>query len=321
MADRERYRALSEAESEIPLFMRPWWLDATCGPTGWDTALIEEKGALEAALPYALRRRAGFLVLTQPALTQFLGPWIRPVDGRPWTVIARQKELMTALIDQLPRFDLYRQNWWHGIGNWLPFRWRGFEQSTLYTYVLEDLTDLDALFAGLQDNLRREIRKATDRLGVIVDRQASLDDFLALNRMAFSRQGREVPYGDDHVRAIDAACAARSCRAILIARDGDGRPHAGVYMVWDAHSAYYLMGGADPALRSSGATSACLWDAISLAAGVTRRFDFEGSVMEGVERFVRNFGGRQVPYFRVTRTDALLLRGLDALRVLRGRRP
>jgi hypothetical protein len=66
------------------------------------------------------------------------------------------------------------------------------------------------------------------------------------------------------------------------------------------------MGGANPELRSSGATSLCLWEAIRFASKVCSRFDFEGSMIEPVERFFRGFGARQVPYFQINKKSRLL---------------
>ena len=66
-------------------------------------------------------------------------------------------------------------------------------------------------------------------------------------------------------------------------------------------SAYDLMGGSDPSLRTSGAMSLLMWEAIKFAGQVTRRFDFEGSMLQPVERFFRAFGGRQVRFPRLTR--------------------
>ena len=81
------------------------------------------------------------------------------------------------------------------------------------------------------------------------------------------------------------------------------------------------MGGADPELRNSGATSLLMWEAIQFAATVTKKFDFEGSMIESVERFVRAFGARQIPYFQITRMSRrmkLLMTGRDALKALVG---
>ena len=71
---------------------------------------------------------------------------------------------------------------------------------------------------------------------------------------------------------------------------------------WNPDSAYYLMGGRNPKLRSSGATSLCMWEAIQFSASVTKSFDFEGSMNEPVERFFRAFGAVQTPYFSIKKT-------------------
>lgn len=74
------------------------------------------------------------------------------------------------------------------------------------------------------------------------------------------------------------------------------------------------MGGGDPALRNSGATSLCMWEAIRFAATVTKSFDFEGSMIEPVERYFRAFGAIQTPYFSVSKTPSRLLSSYQVLR-------
>ncbi len=124
------------------------------------------------------------------------------------------------------------QNWDHQNTNWLPFYWRGFNQTTRYTYVLSDLSNVDVLWSGLQTNIRTDIRKAENRFNLKVRDDVGLDTFLHLNRMTFERQGKGVPYTEEFVRRLDAACEKHHCRKIFIAEDSEGRHHAGVYIVW-----------------------------------------------------------------------------------------
>ena len=72
--------------------------------------------------------------------------------------------------------------------------------------------------------------------------------------------------------------------------------------MWDKHAAYYLLAGADPDLRNSGASSLLAWEALMRARERTDVFDFHGSMLRPVERFFRAFGARQTPYLSVTRT-------------------
>ncbi|MGE3643988.1 MAG: GNAT family N-acetyltransferase [Beijerinckiaceae bacterium] len=308
------YRAFSRQEHSLPLFMRDWWLDATCGPKGWGAATVEKGGEVQAALPFAVKRRGPFTVLSQPTLTPFLGPWIRETGAKSANELARQKDLMEALIVALPRHDHYQQNWNPSVTNWLPFYWHGFQQSTGYTYRLHDCTDSKAIWDGMAENIRREIRKAQNRVGIIIDPMASLDEFLMLNAQTFRRQSRTASYSAGYVKTIFSACAQRSCSQIIVARDPSGTAHAGAFLVWSDSTVYYLLGGGDPALRNSGAGSLCLWHAIKLAGEMGKIFDFEGSMIEPIERFFRAFGGRQTPYMRVTKSPNRLLRAGLALK-------
>ena len=309
MSDRiDKYRTLCTQELSIPLFSQAWWLDATAGEGAWDVALVEKGGGIVAAMPYVPRQRYGFTLLGQPALTQTLGPWLRETEGKSATRLAQHKDWLQALIAQLPPFAHFTQNWHWQMSNWLPFYWAGFQQTTRYTYILQELSDEQELWQGLQENIRREIKKAGNRLQLRVRDDLAVDDFLVLNRMTFARQDMALPYTEAFVHKLDQACVARQARKIFIAEDEQGRRHAGVYIVWDGNSAYYLMGGGDPELRNSGATSLCMWEAIKFAATVTKRFDFEGSMIEPVEKFFRAFGAQQTPYFTVSKTPSFILK-------------
>jgi hypothetical protein len=307
MGQKETYQEFSRAEPSLPIFSRDWWLDATAGPDAWNAALVKKGGEVVATMPYVLRRRYGMTVISQPVLTQKLGPWFRPSDSRSAKKLAEEKDLMQALIDQLPSFDHFIQNWHYGCTNWLPFSWNGFEQTTRYTYVLNDLSAMEKLWSGFETSTRSECKKASERFQLRIRDDLSLDAFLKLNRLTFQRQGLPVPYSDELVYRLDAACAARGCRKFLIAVDPEERHHAGNYIVWDENSSYGLMNGADTAFRNSGGASLCMWAAIQYASGVTKRFDFGGSMMESVERFFRGFGAMQLPYFNVRKTPSTLL--------------
>jgi lipid II:glycine glycyltransferase (peptidoglycan interpeptide bridge formation enzyme) len=222
--------------------------------------------------------------------------------------LANEKELMQQLIDQLPSFDHFIQNWHYGYTNWLPFCWNGFQQTTRYTYVLKDLNETKTVWSRMEDNVRNHCKKASGRFKLQVRDDMPLDAFLKLQEQTFRRQGMTVPTSDEYIRKLDAACAERGCRKFFIAVDPEGQRHAGVYIVWDENSAYGLMAGADPALRSSGANCLCHWEAIKHASQVTQQFDFAGSMMEPVERFFRGFGATQVQYFNISKTPSRLLR-------------
>jgi hypothetical protein len=313
---KESYRKLCETEPTIPLFSQAWWLDALAGESQWDVALVHKGNQIVATMPYVVRYRMGRLILGQPPLTQNLGPWLRETGGKQANRLSRQKDLMQKLIESLPHYSHFNMNWHHSQTNWLPFYWAGFTQSTRYTYRLPDLSDQKVIWDGLRENIRRDIRKAENRFGVRVRTDLSIIDFMHLQAQTFARQGMEMPDSPTVIQRLDNACQKRVRRQIFIAEDAEGKHHAGVYIVWDSTSAYYLMGGGDPSLRNSGAMSLCMWEAIKFASTVTNSFDFEGSMIEPIERFFRAFGAEQTPYFSISKTPSKCIKFAQCLRSL-----
>ncbi len=284
------------------LFEQPWWLDAVA-PGNWDAATVTSDGEIIGRLPYVRMRRCGLTIIGQPPLTQFLGPWIKPGAGTTYERLEREHTILRMLIRKLPRHDVFVQDFHHSMTNGCAFSWGGFSETVRYTYVLDPLDDHDRIWAGFRPEVRTRIRKAERHL--IVRPIDDVELFIALNRMTYVRQGMSMPYSADLIRRLDAACSARGVRRILLAEGADGMPHAALYLVWDPESAYYLMAGSDPRLRTSGAITLLTWEAIKFAGQVTRRYDFEGSMLRPVERFIRGCGGRQVQFPRVTRGATL----------------
>jgi lipid II:glycine glycyltransferase (peptidoglycan interpeptide bridge formation enzyme) len=308
---------MKNTDSMYSLFQEPWWLE-TVAPNDWGSIEIKKNDALVATLPYVICKKYGFRMITMPPLTQTLGPWLHTSEAKNTTLLAEQKELMTELIERLPTHDYFSQNFHSSITNWLPFYWKGFKQTTRYSYILSDLSDLDKIWNNTSSNIKSDIRKARDRHLLKIRTDIDIDRFWDINKMTFARQNKKVPYSKELVKRVDSVCEERNARKIFFAEDHNGKIHASAYIVWDKNSTYYLMGGGDPALRNSGATSLVLWEAIQFAATVTKQFDFEGSMIEPIERFFRAFGGKQVPYFHITRAANLAVKvGESALQTLR----
>lgn len=300
------------------IFGEHWWLDAVAGLNNWNEVRVESTGRIEARLPYCISKIYGFIVLTNPPLTPHLGPWFAgDINAKYATNLARQKDLVEELITRLPKHHAFQQNFHHDVTNWLPWFWNGFEQTTRYTYVINDLNNEQELWNKMQSNIRGDIRKAQNRFGLHVRSNLGPDVLLQSCQKTFQRQGIQgLP--EDVFRRIYDACEKRSAGRPFFAVDEKGVVHSAAYIVWDERTAYYLVGGGDPALRNSGAQSLVMWEAIRYAAKVSRSFDFEGSMLEPVERFFRAFGAKQVPYHRISRFNSRWLKsGFFASRAIK----
>ena len=228
-----------------------------------------------------------------------MGPWfISYQDKNGQYKPFQEKKIVNELIEQLPNFNFYRANFSPEITNWLPWYWKGYTQTTRYTYRLKDLKNLDLLWSNLRSNIRSDIKKARKRnINVIYD--GKVEEFIKLHKMTWSRQGLNTFVNDDIIKRIDIGCSKRNCRKIILTQDENGEYHSGVYLVWNKDTVWYLIGGGNPNLRTSGATSLSMWEAIKFASSFAKVFDFEGSMHEPVERFFRAFNGELTPYYHI----------------------
>lgn len=300
---KEKYRRLCRKEITIPLFLRDWWLDTVCGEHAWDVSTVIRDDQIIGALPYSIDKKNNKIHLTTPKETKFLGPWIKKRNAKYSKSLTEEKKILEKLIENLPNFDHYSQNWHHKYTNWLPFYWKNFKQTTYYTYVLEDLRNIDSIWNETLESVKTDVRKAKNRFKLTVRNDLPIQDFVKLNNMTFERQGKTPPYDEDFILKIDKECTAQNCNKIFFAEDHKGNLHSAVYIVWDEHSAYYIWGGSDPKLRNSGANTFCLWEAIKFSAKVTKTFDFEGSMIKPIEKYFRAFGGSLTPYFHVYKNN------------------
>jgi hypothetical protein len=280
------------------IFQTPKWLDIAA-PNSWGASEVHRDGQIIARLPYVKKQSKGLTLLNMPPFVHSLGPSIATLPGKYPKQLSQQKELLNELINGLPSHDFFFQKCHYSFSNWLPFHWQGFTQTTAYTYILPDLNDVSKIWSGFQENIRREIRKAEKKVSIstIEDMQPVYN----LSQLTFKRQGIPWSYDWEAFREFDRRCALHSNRKIFLATDDENRHHAAVYLVWDDRSAHYIFGGSDPDLRTSGAMSLVLWEAIQFAATVSKEFDFVGSMNESIERFFRGFGAIQTPFFILTR--------------------
>ncbi len=274
------------------VFCQSWWLEATCGTPR--VLGLFDGDRLVAGLPLYYKSKFGVTLCTMPKLTQTWGVVLEPLTGRTCRVLTRQMELLRPFATHLSRLTFFYQRFHSSLTNWLPFCWSGFVQTSRVTYVLDDLSCHDEIMKGMTHQIRGEIKKA-ERLGIEISRStgSELWDFTL---KTFGRQHKIVSFDKEYLERICTASQARDQGACFAAVDREGRTHAAGLVVWDCRRAYYLVSGADPALRTSGAGSLLAWHNIQFASQRASVFDFEGTMLEGVERFFRDFGARQVQF-------------------------
>lgn len=292
-------------ERPVPLFCQAWWMDAVCGEC-WDVCLYEEKGRVVAAQPYHYRRRLGRLFIVQPQLTQYNGVWIDYASTGGLTherKLALEKRACDALIDRIIALHpvCFVQSFHKSFTNWLPYYWRGFTQTTRYSYVIDDLSDPESIMSGFHRRKRELLRKAQAG-GLYADFGLSGDELYDFHVYVLSLQGRKILYGRKLFRRIVEASCSRGQGQVLGLRESNGKLAAAIFFVWDSMSGYLLINAIDRTSSvASEASTMVISECIRFLHGKTASFDFEGSMDRNIELSYSRYNTRQIQFMTITR--------------------
>jgi len=307
VSNQERYREICNSHPEIPVFSQAWWLDTIQNKGEWDVVIIEKNNILLATMPYFVFKGFVYTELKMPDYTQTLGPYLFYPPNQSYTKKLRfEKKVMTMLIDALPRYDYFHQYFHYSITNWLPFYWKGFVQTSRYTYVLEDLTNLDRIFQNFSLTKRQNIQKAETL--VLIKFDLPSDKFYDLHKKSLALQNKKISYSYNSFKKKYDEGYKRNRARTLYAIDQNDNIHSALFIIWDDQSAYTLIGPIDPKFRNSGSFTLLTKEAIKFASTVTKKFDFEGSMIEGVENSYNQFGGTQKQFFTIKKYNSFFIR-------------
>lgn len=273
------------------LFEQDWWLD-TVAPQGWKRIQVLRGDHVVAQWNYVITQKFKSSVIGMPPYTPYSGPWILSTDAKQTQKLEREKQIIQELLAQIPQKPKYvLLSLAPSITYFLPFIWGGFKLNPRLTYRLKLDSPTTAIFENFKDNIKREIRKAEKILNV---ENCSVEDLCSLQ---YNGGKKSLAL----LQSIVKNCQVHDCCKLIAAKDEQGIIYAASLFVYDSSFVYYLCGHYHKNHRTSGASSLLMWEGIKFAQSKGLGFDFEGSVIENIERFFRGFGGIPTTYYQIER--------------------
>lgn len=294
--------SINEANS---VFEQPWWLDIVAAGSWQEISVKDKNGRVIGRLPYTNQSVFGLKVCGVPALTQQMGPWFHYDNNmKPVARLKRIKQVSEELIKQLSdksNIDLYFHSSYQYV---LPFIWAGYNVEPKFSYVIDDLSDLNTVFGAMDAKVRNLIKNAEKQFSVTED--VDVEILLQLLCSTFAKQNRSLPMDEIMLRKIIEYTSENGGGMLFGARNNaSGEIVAVAFFLYDKNTCYYLLGGKDYRLSTQGVQEFLLWEGIKFASAVSKEFDFEGSMIPGIESFFRGFGGTPRTYYRVWRGSGL----------------
>ncbi len=306
----EQYNQWNDFVDRSPqgaIFCYSWWLDAVT-KSNFRIVVVISENEIVAGIPLALDSNNN---INTPPVTRTLGVLYDLQDQiSEHQKVSNQRSWLNALLDHVPIEKFVQISAHHNFTDWLPFRWRGYSQTTRYTYIINyENKSQEELWKLLSTGRSETIRRA-ERNNIKV---TSTDDFSLLyhfESLSYERQGLKfmIPYND--LKIVDDTVHKYDKRTIFYAADSLNNVHAALYVVHNSKSAWALLSGSDPEYRKLGGHTLVMWEAIKYFRDKSEYFNFGGSDIERIETHLRGFGGVLTPYFHIF-NDQLLRKRED----------
>jgi hypothetical protein len=247
------------------------------------------------ALTYHLRKKYGLTFILMPPLTPACGVWIHPNS------ISNAENITKELISQIPKVDYTSLKLSPMTDCLCQSTELGFQTKTNYTYILHNIKDTEWIFSNFLPKIRNHISKTKINLEVL--ETENILDFLTINDLVFEQKGMKNPVSKQIWDTLDNALSTQKKRKIFLAIDKHTQEKvACLYLIWDNQKAYFLAGGSKREPVATGSMYLLFYTAIQFAASKVDCFDFEGSMIQSVERYFRDFNGELSPYYTLTRS-------------------
>lgn len=300
-AKEEYIQFCENTDNDIQIFAKPWYLDAVCddGET-WQVVIYKEKGQIRAAFPFIyLSGKYGIKHICAPWQAKRLGIWIDYTgkSKKRGKIEAYENQIVEYIISQLPSFNSFDMPFDARFKNWQVFYRENFLQTTYYSYLIKKEENLDELISS---GLKNKLRKAQNEL--TIEEKIELEDYLKFFLWSYELRGKTLSYSEEKIRKLITEAVKHDSCYLLAAKDKFLKIRGVACVFTDSRRAYKMFDTYDPQVNSK-AQILLTFSSVQKAREMKLDFDFEGSMIQGVAEYNREFGGFKEEYYYIYRKD------------------
>lgn len=276
------------------IFSKTWYLDALKVKYSI-LCVIDENESILAGIVLAKNQINTY---SNPMLDKYLGVILKEEVNLTQKIISKQYKVLEFLAVELKQYKTFDYYFHPEFKNWIPFYWSNFTQQTRYTYRIDFNKDIEQIQKSFHGNVRNDIKNAIkNNIKIIID--VEFDSFYKIINKTFLRQGSKAPFDRDKLHKFIKELRKKDKFVSFAALNQENEIISVCGLVYDNNSSYFLLNGIDIDNQIRGANALMIFESIKYFHDKCQNYDFEGSMLPGVEQFYRRFGGELVPYMRI----------------------
>ena len=274
------------------IYTKSFYLD--CIGYSYTIAVVEKGQSIKGGIVTA---RNEVQMQTNPLFTKYLGVLYSPDT---FQKTGATYKIDREILENVTPRGVWSYSFHPNYKNWLCFYWKGFKQTTCYTYQI-DFRNKDDFRSRYGEKVKAPLRVSKKNELLIDD--IDIETFVEVNRSTYVARNTKPPYSDERLTNLLNALSKHDCIYIKSVKDHDGNTHATAAIIYDHRMSNLILNGSDPKYRKFGGNTMLIDHMLEYSSKNHAILDFEGSMHERIEAFYRGFGGELTPYYKITKIN------------------
>lgn len=293
------------AEQHIGVFAGEKWL-AVYKDALTMMGIYKDEHQLIGAFYFVNTKKFGLKFIKLPPYTPHCALFYKHESKNVSSELNFSKEIMHSVCDFLEnqKFALCVLAFPSGIKDMQPFFWKNYKVVPHYTYRINLLQNIEVIQSNFDAKNRNAINKAIKEQVVVRESSMNKESLYHYFSQSLHKAGANVY--ESELKAIFTEFSEPS-NSFAMQAFLDNKIIGTVFCVYDKKNCYYLLAGIDKEVKVQGINNLLVLKCIEKAKLLSCEvFDFEGSMLKGVEKFFRSFGPELVPYYTINKANIML---------------
>ncbi len=279
-SDYEKWNEFVDNNKMGEVYYYSWWLEAVTN-NDFKILVIMEEGILAGIpLPFYNTKK-----IRTPQLTQTNGILFsdKIIEKNLSSRFSDERKYTNMIIEYIEKNNLKIKNiaFNYNYINWQPFYWKGYEQTTYYTCLIDYKKLEEPILCYSKPKLRKLKKAQRNNLKVFMDK-LNEKEFYNYHIDILKKRKLKISYSLELFKKIYFNSKKNNKSHIFSVEDETGRIHAAFFIVFDTFSAHYLITAIDDEMRNMEGTTLLLTYILEYFSRKKNYFNFEGSMIKGV---------------------------------------
>lgn len=288
------------AEPDIGVFGSKEWLLAY-GNKLTLVGIYKDEHQLIGGFYFMKTKKYGFTFLKLPPYTPHCGLFFKSESKNRSSVNNFSKEIITEVCNYISgqKSALTVLAFPSSIIDLQPFIWEKYKVVPNYTYRIDLEKSLEEIKSNFDSKNRNAISKAIKEEVMVTENSLDRKELFSFFMQSLGTTDANIY--ESELKNIFSKFSCNSNSFSMVAAK-DKNIVGVVFCIYDKNNCYYLLGGVKKDAGIQGINNLLVQKSIEKAKELgCRTFDFEGSMLKGVEKFFRSFGPELVPYYTVNK--------------------